>query len=351
MARDPRRLWGADPIQFMAPLPPRLLRHGAGKARSLPVPFCHSRARYTFSGTAAIYQAARTLGLRPGDRVLCPAYNCGHEIEPLLRHGVEPDFYAVGLNLEADLDDLKAKIARETRAVLVTHYFGFPQPLAALRELCVGRGLVLIEDCAYALFSRGPGGYLGTEGDMAVFSMRKTLPLPNGGALVVNQKEMALPAELRTPPRLGTWLKSGDLCKKWVLRCFSSPLLRPLRLLALAVSLGMLAARCFARLGLLDPLALWDPDEEDFDFDPAVVDWAMSDIAQRVIGNIDPVAIVRRRRANYRILLQGSRDSRRFRPVFRTLPEGVCPLFFPLVVHNRTELIWSLNRHAIYAAP
>ena len=64
----------------------------------------------------------------PGSVVLCPSYNCGHEIEPLLRLGLRPKWYRVGPDLETDLDDIRRRFTEEVRAVLVTHFFGFAQP-------------------------------------------------------------------------------------------------------------------------------------------------------------------------------------------------------------------------------
>jgi dTDP-4-amino-4,6-dideoxygalactose transaminase len=282
--------------------------------------------------------------------VLCPAYNCGHEVEPLLRRGVQVDFYAVAPDLSIDLQDLERRIEKRTRAVLLTHYFGFPQAIDALRALCDERGLYLIEDCAHALYSRGAHGYLGTQGDVAVFSMRKTIPLPNGGALVVNRPGIPIPQDLRAPYRTATWLKAGDLCKKWLLQHFSSPIQIPIRVLASGFTLASMGMHVLKRLGLLSALAVWDPDDEDFGFNSTVLDWMMAGLGRRIIANADAAMVVERRRRNYSTLLKGMQQSDVCRPVLQSLPQGVCPLFFPLLVCNRDELVATLNRRAIYAA-
>ena len=107
-----------------------------------------SRIQLLFGGTAAVYQAARALGLTGKDKVLVPAYNCGHEIEPFLRAGAQVGCYRVDERLDIDLGHLESMLDSTVRAVLVTHYFGFPQPVRAIRELCDRRGVALIEDCA-----------------------------------------------------------------------------------------------------------------------------------------------------------------------------------------------------------
>jgi perosamine synthetase len=350
MGTDIGRLLRAERVQFLAPLPPQMLCRAGDTSHALPWPLGDSATCYTFSGTAAIHQAVRALALGPQDEVLCPAYNCGHEVEPLLRRGVQVQCYAVGPDLSVNLQDLERRIRKRTRAVLLTHYFGFPQAVKSVQALCDAHGLHLIEDCAHALFSRSAHGYLGTCGDVAVFSIRKTLPVPNGGALVVNRPGIPLPHGLRAPPSTTTWLKAADLSKKWVLQRFCSPIQRPVRVFAAGFALATMSLRVLRRLGLLNALALWDPDEEDFDFDAAVLDWQMAKLGHRVIGNVDPAALVARRRNNYRILLGELRHSDGCRPLLQGLPEGVCPLFFPLLVYNRDALVRALNRYAIFAA-
>jgi hypothetical protein len=72
----------------------------------------------------------------------------------------------------------------------MVNYFGFPQDPEPFRAWCRQTGATLIEDNAHGLFSRDQQGrLLGTRGDFGLFSLRKTLPLPNGAALVVNRAE------------------------------------------------------------------------------------------------------------------------------------------------------------------
>ncbi len=82
-----------------------------------------------------------------------------------------------------------SKISRvltdKTKMIFVIHNFGFPHPdLLKLRELADERGIVLVEDCAFALDSYNSEGILlGSIGDYTIYSLSKTLPLPKGGIL------------------------------------------------------------------------------------------------------------------------------------------------------------------------
>src|SRR6185369_9961516 len=60
-----------------------------------------------------------------------------------------------------------------------------------VKEICAASNIMLIEDCSQALFSSCGGKQLVTFADMAMFSQRKTLPLPDGGALLVNNSKLA----------------------------------------------------------------------------------------------------------------------------------------------------------------
>ncbi len=308
-------------------------------------PFDRQGVVLTFCGSGAIYQAARLLSLSAADNVLCPAYNCGHEIEPFLRNKAAVKLYSVCDDLRADVAHIAQLIDRNTRAVLVTHYFGFPQPMEQIRKLCDLHDLVLVEDCAHSLFSRDGARPLGTTGDLAIFSVRKTLPIPNGGALLVNSPRLRLEVDLTWPPAVATWSKVLDL---WV-----SSLKRPAAVGArsatsialLVIALPLFVVRKLARrLRVLDPLCWLDPDNEDFAVDNTVYSWRMACVSQRIVRNITPDAVISRRRENYEYLLNALQGIDGLRPIFQTLPDGVCPLYLPVFVEQPERLLEVLGR-------
>ena len=136
------------------------------------------------AGRVAIARALEMMGLAPGDRVLVPAYHCASMIDPLAWTSAEPVFYRIKADLMVDEADLETKIDPRTRAVMVTHYFGFPQNLERIRDLCDRHGLFLIEDCAHSLYGSVNGRPIGSVGDFAITSLTKFLPVSEGGALV-----------------------------------------------------------------------------------------------------------------------------------------------------------------------
>lgn len=304
----------------------------------------------TFSGTAALFAAAQALGLEPGDGVLFPAYNCGHEIEPFLRRGIRPAFYRVGPGLRVEPDDVERQIRGETRAVLLTHYFGFPQDTEAIRAVCDRHGLLLIEDCAHALLSADRGRPLGSHGDAAVFSLRKSLPLTDGGALLLRAAPAGPSPGLYDPPRLPVALKRIELWKKRLLQASTVPgwALSRAALVTLAPVLSLRDALEARDVG--GPIPWYDPDYEEFDFPDDVLSWRMSGSATAALAGFDPAAIRAARRAHYTRLAEQIRSTPGV-TLLPELPRETCPLFLPLWVERPQQVVARLQADGISAAP
>lgn len=142
------------------------------------------------TGRTAIAKALEFMGLGQGSTVLIPSYHCMSMVEPLAHVGARPRFFRIRDDLTVDLEDIERKIDGSVRAVMVTHYFGFPQDMRSIREICDRYGLLLLEDCAHCFFGdvqgRPPGGW----GDFAIASQRKFFPIFDGGLLVSRRPEL-----------------------------------------------------------------------------------------------------------------------------------------------------------------
>lgn len=150
----------------------------------------HARIRYFSYGRHALAAALQCAGVQKGDRVLLPGFICRDVLSSLHAAGAQPVYYAVDEALHlADAPDALP----EAKAIIAVNYFGFPQNLAPFQSYCRRTGAILIEDNAHGLFSRDEkGNFLGTRGDIGVFSLRKTIPLPDGAALAVNNEALML---------------------------------------------------------------------------------------------------------------------------------------------------------------
>ncbi len=147
------------------------------------------RATAVHTGSAALHVALLALGVRPGDRVLLPTYACAAVLHAVKYAGAEAilaDVDPATGNL--DPRDVKRRLRRGTRAMIVPHMFGKPAPVGELGRL----GVPIIEDCAMAL-----GGEVGRRGDVSIFSFYATKMMATGHGGMVVASDRALHARLR----------------------------------------------------------------------------------------------------------------------------------------------------------
>jgi dTDP-4-amino-4,6-dideoxygalactose transaminase len=138
-----------------------------------------------------------------------PSYHQGVEIDTLLAAGYQVRYYRVTEQLCVNLEDVEQRVDDTVSALYVIHYFGFAQPLDPIRRFCDAHRLQLIEDCALSLFSRANGTWLGSVGDLALYSVYKTLPLPHGGFLLTKAGQPA--SALPPAPLASTFIQTLDL--------------------------------------------------------------------------------------------------------------------------------------------
>jgi dTDP-4-amino-4,6-dideoxygalactose transaminase len=307
-----------------------------GKHPAPVFPFTASRSQWYYFARNAVWHGIRLLGLREGDEVLVPAYNHGVEVGAILATGVSVKFFRVTPGLEIDFDDLRARISSRSKALLVIYYLGFPQPLDEITAFCREHDLSLIEDCAQSLFSTSGGRPLGSVGAFSVFCLYKTLPLPHGGLLVLNDPLLGLP-EKPQPPRLASAVRGV-----------------PQRLLDRMEMKGRALVR-WPRRSLRAPLRILmrrmpggDISTALEDFDIGMVNLGASGLAQRLAGKADAQTIVSARRRNFEALMALVPKSRQ---LIHHLPEGVCPLFFPVLVEDKKAAIQILAEAGIEAIP
>ncbi|HZZ86514.1 MAG TPA: DegT/DnrJ/EryC1/StrS family aminotransferase [Anaeromyxobacteraceae bacterium] len=292
------------------------------RAAAPPFPFTAGRSHGYYFARNAIYHGARLLGLG-GAEVLVPAYHHGVEVEALEAAGCRPEFVRVNARMELDLEDLEARVGPRTRAVYVIHYAGFPQPMREIAAIARRAGLPVIEDCALALFSAEGAVPLGVRGDLSVFCLYKTIPVPNGGLLVVNGEVAAEPPPTQAPPLASTLSHAGGaLAANAAYRLGDAG--QALR------AAGRRAARLVRAAGVRHvPTGTMSFDEE-------MVDLGMSRLSARIAEGLDHREIVAARRRNYGLMLarlEGLAPS-----VHGELAPGVCPLFYPLLCEDKDRV-------------
>lgn len=293
-------------------------------------PFSRKDIVYCWNARVALWLGLEAIGLQPGDRVLVPVYACGSELDVLVARGLTLDFYPIREDLSVDLDALRSIVTADTRALFVVHYFGFSQPLQELDEFIRQHGLLLIEDNAHGLFSRDPRGTpLGSIGDFAIFSLYKSVPVPDGGVLVL--KDAVLPIALSGPGLKRVLGKLRQMTES-TLSTFSPRLAQAVAGLVLDPLIRLLKRETWqpkpvqGSAGQAAVAALYKP------FSEADRRTGMSSFSQHIAATFDAEQVVARRRANYLAVDRAIRQAGGpFRPLMTSLAEGCCPLFYPVL--------------------
>lgn len=296
-------------------------------------PFGDARTRFFYLGRGAVWHAARLLDLA-GREVLVPAYHHGVEIEALCDAGAIPVFYNVRRDFTLDLPNLISGIGPRTAAIYVTHFVGFPQPMAEVLAIARNKGLRVIEDCALSLYSSDGTRALGASGDAGIFCLYKTLPVANGGALWMplgwdnallqrvgpltgaHQVASSLLVRLERFHKMGAWLRRSARSAAKAIRT-----VRPL-----PVDARPVGHRTFRK------------GQQNLDVSP---------VSLKVADSLDAAEIVRLRRRNYLSLSMRLRDV--LPPMVSVLAEGVCPLFYPAWCEDKKRVHAALVAQGIEA--
>ena len=297
----------------------------------LPPPLAGGEIIYYGYGRIALWYALKILNASTTANILVPSYICTSAVEPLLDYGVYVKYYRILRTLSPDIEDILDKINGNTKALLIVHYFGFPQPVEQLYKICKAKNIFLIEDCAHAFLSKKGNRFLGTFGDLSIFSLRKTLPIPNGAALLINNHSIA-------NSQTGLSVQENERITK--------------------ATIGLLLRNIETRSGIsLDPIRklkgiLYAAFADDSDIGTqAKISYKinMSKLSQRILRNLYFDKIVQKRRLNYQFLSTRIKEIDLIKLVFNKLPKGVCPQILPILVPNRNYILSEMENNGIPA--
>lgn len=147
------------------------------------------------SCTTALHLALLSVGVEPGDEVLCPSLSFIATANAIMHAGAFPVFVDVDeASYNLDPNRIERAITRRTRAVVLVHQVGLPAALDEISEIATRRGLVVIEDAACAIGAEYQGQRIGhPHAAVACFSFhpRKVLTTGEGGMITTADEELA----------------------------------------------------------------------------------------------------------------------------------------------------------------
>mgnify|MGYP003300372680 CR=1 FL=1 len=284
---------------------------------------CGTDQAWFSSGRSALAFVLETIVHRKPELKKCalvPPYTCHTVLEPFEAAGYRIHAMPIDQNLCTDANALLATVEQcDAQVVLLHRYFGFdtlPDCVNAV-EILRNRGIVVIEDrtqCLYSEIAPLPADYW-------VASIRKWCGVPDGGVAVCRdgifeQKASDVDTELEQAK----------------------------------ITAGLAKYRyLFENVGEKEAyLQLYQKAESILEQQDKF--YTISDTSLQIQSKLPVDDLCQKRRQNYNILLNGlSGCTEEIRPLFRELPEGVVPLYFPVWVEDRKLLQEALISASIYA--
>lgn len=131
------------------------------------------------SGRACLYYIARSLS--DSDIVLLPSYICESMIHPFDYKKII--YYGITEQLKIDMNDLKNIVETNTVSIIIViNYFGIiDEKINELRCICDKNKITIVEDVTHSYLTTTE-----TYGDIVIGSIRKTLPIPDGAIIKIN---------------------------------------------------------------------------------------------------------------------------------------------------------------------
>lgn len=151
------------------------------------------------SNTSGLFASMGAIGIQPGDEVIVSPYSMSASaLAPLIYGGI-PVFADIDpVTLCMDPDSIEARITPRTKAILIVHIMGHPADMDRVMEIARKHGVYVIEDCAQAPMGKYKNQFVGTIGDIGVFSLNyhKHIHTGEGGVIVTRNDELAFRCQM-----------------------------------------------------------------------------------------------------------------------------------------------------------
>jgi len=130
--------------------------------------------------------------LRRGDQVLVPSICWPTSLWPIIQSGLKPIFVDIDKkNFNIDLKDLKRKISKKTKALMLIHVLGNSTNMDELKKILNKNKIILVEDTCESIGAKYKKNFLGTFGEFSTFSFYFSHQISSveGGMICCKNKE------------------------------------------------------------------------------------------------------------------------------------------------------------------
>ncbi len=139
------------------------------------VPFAKAHC----NGTSTLTSMFFALDFPPGTEIMVPSYTFFATIVPMRFFGYVPIFIDLDPRTACfDVEHAAKQLTKNTKAIVPMHSWGLPCDMDEICAFGKKHGLVVCEDAAHAHGASLKGKKMGAWGDMAIFSLQATKPLP-----------------------------------------------------------------------------------------------------------------------------------------------------------------------------
>ena len=145
--------------------------------------------------TSGILIILKNLNLKKDDQVIVPNITYFTTLSPIIWCNAKVLLCDIDTNtLSLDLEKLKKKITKKTKAIITAHLSGYCCEMDELINICKKKKIILIEDSAQALGAYYKKKQLGTLGDYGGFSFygNKIITTGEGGIVYSKSKKNLL---------------------------------------------------------------------------------------------------------------------------------------------------------------
>jgi dTDP-4-amino-4,6-dideoxygalactose transaminase len=148
---------------------------------------------------SSIYVALKSVGVLPGDKILCNAFTLAPVPGAIENAGAVPVFVEITNEYLTDLEDLKNKAVQSgAKYFLLSHMRGHIVDMDHVIEICRDLDITLIEDCAHTVGCLWGETFTGRFGKAGCYSSQtyKHMNSGEGGLLVTDDDDVIAKAIL-----------------------------------------------------------------------------------------------------------------------------------------------------------
>ena len=141
------------------------------------------------SGTAALEISMKSLNLKKGSEVIIPAFSIISTALCVVKLGLKPILVDCNIkNWNMNPEDLIKKINKKTKAIIITHIYGFPVDMKNIIKFAKKKNIKIIEDAAEMIGQKYFNKPCGSFGDLSTFSFyaNKHITTGEGGMILTN---------------------------------------------------------------------------------------------------------------------------------------------------------------------